>query len=72
MQRNPTPLIMDHKNKWESAELLNNYYVVGVIAIPCPGFGVIINIVFKEAIHIPGHNWQHFACTCLDVTKMIS
>ena len=56
MQRNPTPLIMDHKNKWESAELLDNYYVVGVIAIPCPGFGVIINIVFKEAIHIPGHN----------------
>ena len=42
------------KNKWESAGLMDGYYVVGVIVIPYPRFGVIINIVSKKdnAYHV--------------------
>ena len=34
MRRNPTTLLADYKNKWESAGLMKGYYVVGVTAIP--------------------------------------
>ena len=39
--------IEDHKNKWESAKLMEEYYVVGVIVIPYPRFEMIINILSK-------------------------
>jgi hypothetical protein len=48
--RNLTTPTTDHKNKWESAGLMDGCFVVGVTAIPYPGFGVIINIVSKEDI----------------------
>ena len=38
----------NHKNKWESDKLMDGYYVVGVTIILYLGFGVVINIVFKE------------------------
>ena len=50
VRRTPTTPMAVHKNKWESAELMDGYYVVGVTVIPYPGYGVIINIVSKEDI----------------------
>ena len=72
MCRNPTSLLVDHKNKWESAGLMEGYYVVGVTAIPYPSFGMIINIVSKHDItyHVTIGDIPH--CTCLDFTKMSS
>ena len=37
-----------HINKWENDGLMDGYYVVGVIDILYPRFGVFINIVSKE------------------------
>jgi hypothetical protein len=72
MRCNPTTPLADYKNKWESAGLMEDYYVVGVTAIPYPGFGVIINIVSKHDItyHITIGDILH--CTCPDFTKMSS
>ena len=50
MRQNPIAPLVDKKNKRESVELMEDYYVVGVTAIPYLGFGVIINIVFKHDI----------------------
>jgi hypothetical protein len=50
VRHNPTTPLANNKNKWESAGLMEGYYVVGVTAIPYPGFGVIINIVSKYDI----------------------
>ena len=50
VQHNPTTLTMEHKNKWKNTKLMDKYYVGGVIVIPYPVFGVIINIVSKENI----------------------
>jgi hypothetical protein len=44
----PTTTTVDHKNKYDSVGLIYNYYVVGVTAVPYPGFRVIINIIFKD------------------------
>ena len=72
VRRNPAAPLADHKNKWESAGLMDGYYVVGVTAIPYPGFGVIINIVSKQDItyHVTIGDIPH--CTCPDFTKMSS
>ena len=69
---NPTAPMADHKNKWESAGLMDGYYVVGVTAIPYPGFGVLINIVSKEdiAYRVTISDIPHY--TCPDFTKMSS
>jgi hypothetical protein len=69
---NLVPPTVDHKNKWESAGLTDGYYVVGITAIPYPGFGVLINIVFKEDItyRVTIGDMPH--CTCFDFTKMSS
>ena len=40
----------NHKSKWESAGLMDSYCVIGVIAIPDPRFGVLINIISKKDI----------------------
>ena len=68
VQRNPTTFMVNHKNKWESAGLMNGYYVGG-IAIPYPRFGVIINIVSKEDISYRIIIGDIPHCTCLDFTK---
>ena len=70
--RNPTAPLADHKNKWENAELMKGYYVIGVIVFPYPGFGVIINIVSKHDItyHVTIGDNPH--CICLAFTKMSS
>ena len=39
---------ISQKNKWESAKLINGYYVVGVGVISYLGFGVIMNMISKE------------------------
>jgi hypothetical protein len=72
MRRNPTAPLADHKNKWESAGLMEGYYVVGITAISYPGFGVIINIVSKHDItyHVTIGDISH--CTCPDFTNMSS
>ena len=72
VRRNPTAPLPDHKNKWESAGLIEGYYVVGVTAIPYPGFEVIINIVSKQDItyHVTIGDIPY--CTCLDFMKMSS
>ena len=36
VRRNLTAPTVEHKNKWESAGLMDGYYVVGVTAIPYP------------------------------------
>jgi hypothetical protein len=61
---------VDHKNKWESVGLMDNYYVVGITTIPYPGFGVLFNIVFKKDItyHVTIGDMPH--CTCPNFTKM--
>ena len=61
--------MVDHK-KWESAGLMDGYYVVVMIAIPYQGSGVIINIVSKEdnAHHVTIGDIPQ--CTCLNFTKM--
>jgi hypothetical protein len=72
VRRYPTTPLTAHKNKWESARLIEGYYVVGVTAIPYMGLGVIINIVSNHDItyHVTFGNIPH--CTCLDFTKMSS
>ena len=50
IMRFPTTPTGDYKNKWESAGLMDGDYVVGVTAIPYPGYGVIIDIFSKEDI----------------------
>ena len=69
---NPTTPTTDHKNKWESVGLMDDYYVVGVTAIPYHGYGVIVNIVVKEDItyRITIGGIPH--CTCPNFTKMSS
>jgi hypothetical protein len=51
---------------------MNGHYVVGVTAIPYPGYGMIINIVSKVdiAYRITIGDIPH--CTCPDFTKMSS
>jgi hypothetical protein len=34
VRRNLAPPTFDHKNKWESAGLMDGYYVVGITVIP--------------------------------------
>jgi len=70
--RNPTTSTADHKNKCESAGLMDGYFVVGVTAIPYPRFGVIINLVSKEDItyRVTIADIPH--CICPDFTKMSS
>ena len=70
--RNPTTLVADHKNKWESAKLMDSYYMVGVTAIPIQAFKVLIDIFAKEDItyRVTIGNISH--CTCPNVTKMSS
>ena len=46
--RNLATPIAEHKNEWESDGLMDSYYVIGVTAIPYPGFGVLINIVYED------------------------
>jgi hypothetical protein len=72
VRRNLAPSTVDHKNKWESAGLMDGYYVVGITVIPYPGFGVLINIVSKEDItyRVTIGDMPH--CTCSDFTKMSS
>ena len=72
MHDNPTTPGANHKNKWKSVELIDNYCMVGVTAIPYPSFGVIMNIVSKEDItyRITIGNIPH--CTCPYFTTMSS
>jgi hypothetical protein len=72
VHRNLVRPTVDHKNKWETAGLMDIYYVVGKIAIPYPWFGVLINIVSKEDItyRVTIGDMPH--CTCFDFTKMSS
>ena len=69
---NLTAPIVDHKNKWKSAGLMNEYYVVGISAIPYPRFGVLINIVSKEdnTYRVTIGDMPH--CTCHDFIKISS
>lgn len=46
MWSNPIVPMANLKNKWENTRLMDAYYVVGVISIRIPTFGVIINITF--------------------------
>ena len=62
--------IMDHRNNWESIELMGRYYVVGITPISYPCFGVIINIMSKED---NTHNVKIGdipQCPCLDFAQM--
>jgi len=70
--RNPTTSTADHKNKYESAGLMDGYFVVGVTAIPYLRFGVIISHVSKDDItyRVTIADIPH--CICLDFTKMSS
>ena len=72
MRRNLTTLMVDHKNKWESVGLMDNYNVVGIFVTPYPRLGVLINIVSKEdiAYYVTIGDVPH--CTCPDSTKMSS
>jgi hypothetical protein len=72
VRRNLAPPTVDHKNKWESAGLMDGYYVVGITAIPYPGFEMLINIVSKEDItyRVTIGDMPH--CTCFDFKKMSS
>ena len=49
---------------------MEDYYMIGVIAIPYPSFGVIINIVSKEGIAYRVVNGDIMCCTSLDFMKM--
>ena len=49
---------------------MDGYYVVGIIAIPYIGFGLVINIVSKEDIAYRVTIGNITYCTCLDITKM--
>jgi hypothetical protein len=48
-----------HKNKWESAELMDIYHVVGVTAVLYPTFGTLINVVLKKVITYLCHSWRY-------------
>ena len=61
-----------HIIKWESVGFLDNYYEVGVTAIPYPRFKVIINIISKEDIVYCVTIGDIHHCTCHDFTKMPS
>jgi hypothetical protein len=72
VRRNLSALTINHKNKWNNIGFIDGYYVVEIIAIPYPRFGVLINIVYKEDIiyYVTIGDMPH--CTCLDFTKMSS
>ena len=72
VHRNLATLIVYHENKWESVGLMDGYYVVGIIVIPYPGFGVLINIVSKEDITYRVIIGDMPHCSCPDFTKMSS
>lgn len=40
--------LLGYKIKWETALLMDGYYVVGVMVITYHGYGCIITIVSKE------------------------
>jgi len=54
-----------HKTKWKIAGFIYNYYMVGVTTISYPGFGVLINILFKEDIL---HTVSQLATFCIIIT----
>lgn len=64
--------MVNHTIKWESAGLIDRYYVVGVTIIPYIGFRVTINIVSKEGVtyHVTLGNIPQ--CICPDFTKTFS
>ena len=70
IHRNPTTPTANHKNKWESAGLMDGYYMVGVTTIPYPGYGVIIKIISKEDIIYRMTIGDIPHCTCPELTKM--
>ena len=72
VRRNLGALTTYHKNKCESIGLIHGYYVVGMTAIPYPGFGVLLNIVSKDDIKYRVTNTDMSHCTCSDFTKMLS
>jgi hypothetical protein len=61
---NLAALTIDHKNEWESAKLIDHYFLVGVTAIPYLLFGKLIIIVFKEDIsyHVTLGDIMHYTC----------
>ena len=69
---NLVALMASHKCKWECAELMDNYYVVGVIAIPYPRFEVLIYIVSNEDIAYHVTIGDILLCTCPNFTKISS
>ena len=72
VRRNLGALMANHKNKWESVGLMDGYYVVGIIAIPYPRFGVLLNIVSNDDIKycVTIADMPH--CTCPEFTKISS
>ena len=72
IRRNPDAPTAEHRNKWDSAALMNGCFVTGVTAIPYPGFGCVVsldtgknNVYLITLCDLP-------SCTCPDFLKMIS
>ena len=61
MRRNLATPMVDHENKWESIELINGYYVIGIIAIPYLRFWSVNQHCLQWGHCIPCHNWWHTA-----------
>ena len=59
-----------HKNKWDNVGFMDGYYMVGVTTILHPGFGVLINIVFKKDIAYRVTIGNIPQCLCPYFTKM--
>ena len=70
--RNTTTLLLEHRNKWESALHVDGYNVVGVLAIPYLGFNYIITIVSKEDMTHLVSIADNPQCICLYFARLSS
>jgi hypothetical protein len=60
----------DHRNKWESACLMDGTYITAVTAIPHPGFGAVINLVSKSDQTYVVSISSFPGCSCPDFKTM--
>ena len=45
VRRSSTAPTAEHRNKWESASLMDGIYISDVVTVPHPGYGAIIDIL---------------------------
>jgi hypothetical protein len=71
VHRNLLVPLHEHINKWENPLHMDDYYVVGVMAISYHGYGSIITIVSKEEKTYLLSITKNPQCTCPRFCKVV-